>query len=454
MAKKKKKKFKLITSRNIGIIITLIIALYYLRFEPPIIQLAERKIYDYKVRSRGVRKVSDNVVIIGIDDKSVAALEGKYPINRGYVGECINILTSYYKPKVIGLDFVYPAPADPDGDAYFGQHVAFAKNVVFGTIFSFDPDVDVDYTVETSTALRFQTRSSIITEYGFRQYKKYFIKATDCLMNIPDVCYGAAGFGFVNVIQDSDGPIREAPMVIYFQDQYFPSFDVEIARLYFDVPQDEVYIRPGLGLSIGKNIFLPTNKNMNFLINYYGPHKTFKYYSFIDIMSKQVDKKDIEGKIVIFGVSGTAMTDMQTTPFSTEEAANLPGIEIHANILESIINDDFYLESSSTFFEMIEFLVLILFGVIIIIIISKTNLIGSFVFTGVFTFFYFLISQILFKKYGLILQSVFPVMLVIMVYISVTMYKYIIEEHEKRHIKKAFAQYLSPNVMKEVLDNP
>ncbi|MDD3628079.1 MAG: adenylate/guanylate cyclase domain-containing protein, partial [bacterium] len=320
--------------------------------------------------------------------------------------------------------------------------------------FLFGNEYNADYNVNTSTAFRFHAKSSLISDYDYRKYVKESVKADDLLMNLEDICYGAGGFGYLNVNQDDDGPIRSAPAAIFFKDMYFPSLPLEVARMHLKIPNEEVIVVPGHRIEIGNEIVLPTDENLNFMINYYGPFQTFKYYSFIDVMSKEIPEYELKGKIVLVGVTGTGLTDVQITPFSTEEKANLPGIEIHANIVESIISNNFFIESNSAFFVMIKFLVLILFGVIIILIISKTKFITSFVLTGITTYIYFFISQVLFNKFGLILQSIYPVMLVLMVYISVSMFKYIVEEREKRYIKKAFAYYLSPNVLKEVLANP
>jgi len=79
------------------------------------------------------------------------------------------------------------------------------------------------------------------------------------------------------------------------------------------------------------DFYIPTDRYGRLLINFRGKEKSYKYISAVDVVDGKVTKEELNGKIVIVGTSAAGLLDLRATPFE----AIYPGVEVHANALES-----------------------------------------------------------------------------------------------------------------------
>ncbi|MCK4468058.1 MAG: adenylate/guanylate cyclase domain-containing protein, partial [Desulfobacterales bacterium] len=200
-------------------------------------------------------------------------------------------------------------------------------------------------------------------------------------------------------------------------------------------------------VQIGK-LAVPTDELGRILINYRGAGKTFPHIPVTDILNNNIADTVVKDKIVIVGATAVGIYDLRVTPFGTV----FPGVEIHANVVDSILSKDFmYQPAWAAIFDI---MAIIVAGLILGLVLPKAGGIsgaaaGFSLFIG-----YMLLCQYLFSQKGLILNLVYPLTVIILVYTSITAYKYFTESRQKRFIKNAFSTYLAPTVVKQLIESP
>jgi adenylate cyclase len=196
------------------------------------------------------------------------------------------------------------------------------------------------------------------------------------------------------------------------------------------------------------NQLIPTDENGRMLINYLGPEKTFPTYSITDLLHGEVPKGSLSNKIVLVGATAIGLYDMRNTPF----AAIYPGLEVHATVIDNILENEFIHKPKWT--RVFDALAIVLFALIMGILIPRLSAIkGVFLMSGLFVLYIFL-CQWLFTHALLWINMVYPLLGLVLIYASLTVYRYLTEERERKKIRGAFSHYVSSSVVNEVLKNP
>jgi adenylate cyclase len=172
------------------------------------------------------------------------------------------------------------------------------------------------------------------------------------------------------------------------------------------------------------DLTIPTDEQGRILINYRGEEKSFPHIPVTDILNGDVPHSTFKDKIVMVGVTAIGIYDVRVTPFG----AVFPGLEIHANIVESILSEDFlYRPNWAAIFDVLAILVL---GVFLGIALPRVTVVpGLVAWLGVFSS-YIIFCQYLFSVHGMV------------------------ETRQKRFIKDAFSIYLAPTVVKQLIESP
>ena len=151
----------------------------------------------------------------------------------------------------------------------------------------------------------------------------------------------AADIGFLNSFPDRDGELRFESLVLRNYDVYYPSFSLSLAMKYLNLGPDDVKVMPGQGLKVGK-LFISTDSNL-FMRNFYysgaNGDSPFPVYSYADVYLGKVPADDFKGKIVIVGATALGMTSSFPTPTSPL----MPPALIEANVVSSILQQNFFI---------------------------------------------------------------------------------------------------------------
>jgi adenylate cyclase len=249
---------------------------------------------------------------------------------------------------------------------------------------------------------------------------------------------------------DPDGSVRSVPLIISCRDTYYAPLAVQALRAYTrKMPAPDIAVDTGvLKIDFGKQLSAPTNKTGGFMVNYRGPGRTFPHISITDILHHRVPPETFKDKIVLVGATAIGIYDVRVTPFD-----NLfPGPEIHANAIDNILHQDFLLRPDWA--VMFDLAAIVLIGLTLGLLLPRVRALpGTAVVVGLFVS-YLLLCQYLFSHLGYCLNIVYPSATLILVYVSLTAYKYLTEERKKKFIKDAFSTYLAPSVVEQLIKSP
>jgi adenylate cyclase len=259
----------------------------------------------------------------------------------------------------------------------------------------------------------------------------------------------AAASGFFSVATDADGTVRWMPLVIQGGGELFPSLSVQCAWQHLGAPQLAVRVgETGVnGVQIGDR-FMPTDESGQMLINYRGPPHTFPHYSISDILQGRIPEGTFLNKIVVVGATAIGIGDIRSTPFGHV----FPGPEVHANVIDNMLAGDFIERPHwSGIFDVLAILVI---GMLVGTVLPRTSAIKGFIFIVVVFATYVSITHFLFVKERVWLNMVYPIFALAATYTILTVYRYVVEERERIRIKNTFKQYVSADVIEDVLKDP
>lgn len=450
----------------------------------PFLEFMELKTVDLRFISGGQKKADSNIVLAVIDEKSIAK-EGKWIWPRWKIARLVRNLSDagaklivfdigfleqdetdhkmlhaaqYIQEKIKGIGvtdknfdaYLENLKESSDNDKLLAQAIAKSEaKVVLGYFFQIDKiesfhteskDIDEQQKNIISSSYK-QVKSSVPLD------KLSLYEAAAPQSNIAQIAEQTPYSGYYNMFPDLDGEVRWIPTAIRFKDALYAPLSLMAASVMMNAP---LYISTNdygiSSLKIG-NIPIPTDDMGRFQINYRGRQKIFPHISVTDILNQQVSPEKLKGKTVIVGATAIGIYDMRVTPFDKV----FPGVEIHANVIDNIVNKDFLCRPDWMMFA--DIMIMLMFGLVMGITLPKLEALWGFglsfsLFTG-----YILICQYVFSK-GYILNMVYPLTVILLIYISVTLYRYFTESKQKKFIKEAFSYYLAPSVVKQLIDSP
>ncbi|WOE69580.1 adenylate/guanylate cyclase domain-containing protein [Hydrogenimonas thermophila] len=446
-----KKKLYIIST---SIIVTLSIIFGYL-YHYELLNPFDKKIVDLMFKIRGYQIPSKDIVIIDIDEKSLNEL-GQWPWSRNKVAKILYNLKNA-GAGIIGLDIVFSEQDNsspkkiltelgieyqnaPDYDEILAKAVSETPTIL-GYIFDFENDSNLEGSSPEIPV--------IFIEKNRPKELDFIIKAKRAILNIPIIQNNAYSSGFFNTIPDNDGIVRTVPLIVRYDDSIYPSLSLEIVRAIIGV--NKVYINytsSGVTSVQMNDLIIPTDRFGRLLVNFKGPAKSYTYLSASDIYNNKFNYDLINGKIVLIGTSASGLLDLRATPYDS----TFPGIEIHANTIDNLINQTFI--TIPDWIEVADILVMITICLISVIIFSITppfllTLFIPLIFGGFFIFLY----KMLFE-YHILLNTIFPLLLLISLFSISTIINYFYEIRIKEIIKDKFAKKVSPQVVEELLNSP
>ena len=449
----------------IASLVTVLVLAFSVFFENPVVVRLELLAQDLFYTIRGPRVPGNEVAIAAIDEKSID-LVGRWPWPREKIAQLLDRLREA-GVGVAGFDVVFSSPErDSDGDQILAKSLKqFRNKAILGYFFHFSREglehlnkEELAAFVKTVARSRYtgikKAAGVKIAPLGLRQ--AYAVEAT-----IDPLARATREAGYFNFHPEKDGSIRRVPMLVQYQDQVdleddtdylFPPLTLTMLKKYMDgaiVVDIEEFGVTRVVLAGEESKDIPVNEQGEMWINYYGPERTFPYYSVVDILEGRVGKEQLAGKLVLIGATAIAIEDLRPTPFDEV----YPGTEIHATVLDNILHDR-YLRGPAVPNFLIDivsvgFLGLLLFFTIPHIGAISGGLVVTSLLGATFAVHYYLFSSLL------LLTHVVPAMLEVflcspVLYIS----RFLMEEKEKKYIRSAFGKYMSPLVIEQLVRDP
>ena len=450
----------------------------------PFWDIMELKTIDLRFTTRGTLARGPEVVLAVIDEKSLEK-EGKWVWPRSKIADLVTKLSNA-GVRVIGFDIGFLEPDDTrvvqainaiqnevkkinfqnksleglleklklesDNDKRLADAVAHSSaRVVLGYFFHMDAAAAAYYGDADLADHQENIRGS---RYKFARYASDaaqnvpLIEAVMPESNIKLISNTTEYSGFFNMFPDPDGVVRWIPSVFKFNDTLYAPLSLISASAYLESSASLNVAEHGVeGVSIG-NVFIPTDERGRIVINYRGPEKTFPHISITDILHETVPAEALRDKIVLVGATAIGIFDLRVTPFGTV----FPGLEIHANIIDSILNKDFLHKPGWA--AIFDVLAILASGLCLGIVLPRAGVVSGalaalFVFIG-----YIALCQYLFSAKGWILNLVYPLSVTALIYVAITAYRYLTEAKQKRFIKDAFSTYMAPSVVNQLIQSP
>ncbi len=393
--------------------------------------LDARKKHGETVDARLEAQVKEIVAKFDADDKFAASIK-----NFGAV--------------VLGSYFLY-SDADMRGldDATLDKYAEQLSFFSFPQIRPLDPRPEVGQ----------RDRLSLIRAFGNESTSLIPLGAEANIPVLADSLGGnASSTGFFNAPPDEDGVVRRATLVLPFGRSkdlkdwdLYGSLAVMATASYLRLGANDLilqYGEPGVAaIQFGRNLrIVPNNVGMK-TINYRGPAGTFPHYSMADVVQNKIAPEKFNDKLVLVGATATGIGDLKTTPYG---GTNYPGVEIHANVIDNILNERF-LQRGQRQFE-IDVLLIVLFGVPLGIVLALVS--PRWMWFGLALLIPFAALNYYAFEHGWWLNFILPAGTLTANVMLVSLYRALVEEKEKRKVRSAFGQYLSPEVIRRLLVNP
>jgi len=329
-----------------------------------------------------------NIVIVAIDDKSLQDI-GRWPWPRE---KFVELAPKLAGSEIIGIDVAFFEDYDKIVDKNLGDAVAEAGNVV----------LPVEY---------------VEFEGG---------KGTKLLKTIEPIARSALSLGFVNVFSDGDGITRAIPVRITGAAgvESHDSFALAIYEAIFNRSVD-----------IGAN---------RMLINFVGKPGSFKTVSASDVLNGKTESGLFDNKIVLIGATSPDLHDDYFVPTSAGKA--MPGVELHANALQTMITRQFLQNESKSLVVLTIFLAAIVTGLAL----WKLRLTLASGAAAVLLVAYLIFAIKMFDR-GIILNILYPLLSIVLGYFGIIAVYYVSSEKSRRQVLDAFGKYVSKEVVKEIM---
>jgi serine/threonine-protein kinase len=311
-----------------GWIAVVVAALVVLRFAAeitPVLRRPDLVLLDFWQSLRGTERPSPQIVIVAIDEKSLAHF-GPLAWPRS---EYVPLVERLAKAgaQVIGFDLTFGAlEREAANNKALAEAMKAAGNVVFG----------YEFTQVGDPSPPGAPPSEVIQANALGKFVSPAIPPAPSLIEPePRMAAAAAALGHIFAAASEDGRMRALPLVIQHGDKAYPSLALQLARLYTRTPMQDVELRSGV-LSLGPFV-VPVSGSGEVLLNWPAAgEKAFPQYSFLDVVRGDVPAEAFKGKVVL--VAGTAPgLDDRDFPF----AVAAPGVLLHATFLDNAFRADF-----------------------------------------------------------------------------------------------------------------
>ena len=290
------------------------------------------------------RQISrDLVVIVDIDDASLAAL-GRWPWPRTRLARLIEA-THRSGALAVGLDIIMPEAdsLSPGGLLVDRQDVSPALQNTLAELPSNDvilaqtlrrvPTVIARAGIADGEARNAprnsQTPVVIVGDNPVSHLESYARHLT----NVPEIEVAASGRGYLNETRDNDGVVRSMPLLIAVNGETAPSFALELLRVATGQPRYSVRSsRNGInGVQIGTS-FIPTDLDGRIRLHF-SPAYAARRVSARAILRGEVAPNAFANQVAIIGATAIGVADVAATPIATR----MDGVEIQAQLVENIL---------------------------------------------------------------------------------------------------------------------
>ena len=421
-------------------------------FIPSFLDGFERRTWDLRVKTfASPGEATDDVALIFIDQKSLDWAEEAYQLSWPWPREVYSYIIDFCDRagvKSLAFDVLY-TEASVYGvydDEALAMSVASMGRFVAALFLGNETGQSTDWIATAPDPTLNVTGQRALAEYDDAVFER-------AAFPIPELLATAHSLANVSAVPDDDGVFRRARLFAEFGGKVVPA--LSLASYTTAYPE-----RQSLSIENRKLIFgeqtIPTDSEGRVIINYRGPSGTHASYTASGVIQSEanllagekppIDPEELRGKHVLFGFSAPGLLDLRPSAV----APVYTGVEIHATVLDNLVSGDFIREFPLVPYRLLLALLVFLCGVAATLTSGGTKNILAYI---VFLIIPVALGILLyFGDYWMPIME--PEIAVLITLIGAGVASFVTEGRQKRFIKGAFSQYLSPAVIEQLIENP
>lgn len=331
-------------------------------YNPSIIKFFEYRVYDVMheyLDDRGLPRP----VIVDIDEKSLNEI-GQWPWPRYQMATLLDKICEA-GPGAVGIDVIFAEPDRTsigavstelflrsgiklpllsipellhDNDLTLSHSLRKGPFIMAYKLLSkcYKPEkTSVNASVPGVVPLKIFIASKNEKTPGFRKFHRW----ESIVAPVPVLAAAIENSGFINVMSDEDGIIRQIPMIAKYGKHFLPSLSLACVMEIMGAQRLTLYVNPSGTLdSIRiKDTVIPVMADGSMLLNYRKGNDKFDAISASDILRDRIDRSRLNKKIIFIGTSASGLGDEHATPVNRVFA----GVKIHATAADNILNKNF-----------------------------------------------------------------------------------------------------------------
>ena len=351
----------LLKFKNYLIFLLILILLILLKsFNPNFIKSISFLSFDLYQKVIPLNKQDSEVIIIDIDEKSLGKF-GQFPWSRSVFAKIIENVNQA-SPKAIGFDVFFS-----EKDKQSPEEIIKSYNILSGDVINYLTNIKghderfrkqlensksvlavLGSDVSSHSSYDRKAKARFLSKGGDPQ--KYTFNYPYSIGSLEKLEKSVKGLGSISFLDQTDGIIRSLPLIVRFNKKIYPTMGLEMVRVGLNqknlyVELDEIGIKR---ISVRPHKIL-TDPNGIFWIRYKQPLKS-QYISASSVFEGNFDKSRFENKFVLIGASAQGLFDLVKTPIGI----TLPGVEVHANVIENILDKSYLLRNPNIYvFELL-----------------------------------------------------------------------------------------------------
>ncbi len=418
--------------------------------------------YDIRLRASLSHQTDDRIVIVDIDEKSLAA-EGRWPWSRHKIAALVDNLAAA-DVAVVAFDVVFAEPEErsdrriltellsgplgansefaaianqkiieSDGDARFSRSLGQLPAVMG---FFFDAATDAESTgalpengADASSYLQSGIQFGVVADsYG---------------ANLEQFQQAAASGGFFNTRLDPDGVLRRVPLFTQYGSDIYPLLSLEAVRLYLNEPGWKLATDTLMGSKAIDFVMLGEHRinsdsHAQMLIPYRGGAGSYTYISATDVLNGRAPSESLNGKIVFVGTSAKGLLDLRPTPITPI----YPGVEVHATVADAILNGGIRAETLEK--DGIDLVLLVGIGLVLSLLLTVLQPMWGII--AAVTSAALVIAVNLFAwSGGVVLALATPLLTIALLLGANLAYGFLFKSRDRRQMQSMFGQYVPPD---------
>jgi adenylate cyclase len=437
----------------------LLVGLAALRIgDHPLIQEIRVRTFDTFQRIDPRVKTAHPVTIVDIDEKSLAKF-GQWPWPRTRIADLVTNLTKL-GAIVIAFDVIFSEPdrLNPDVAADTFRNLDEEMRARLRALPSND-QVFADAMQRSRVVLGESGIADVLSELdknlpvtGLAMLgedpRPFMFNFPGLLRNTPVLENAASGRGMLTINPERDGIVRRVPMIMQAQDATMPSLTFEMLRVVTGT--DTIFLKTdkaGMQSIAVKGFSIPTDRNGQLWIHFARRDPSL-YVPAVDVLEGRATPDKFDRKLVLIGTSAVGLNDIKTTPVSSA----MPGVEIHAQVLEAALTGQ--LLSQPPYGPLLEFAAAMILGLLVIafapmfgpVILVVVGALFASVLIGTSWYFY--------TQHRLLVDFTYPLLSTTAIYLTLIFTSFVREQKQRKQIRSAFSQYMSPALVAQLAQSP